>query len=106
MSDKPLAFSPGKVLAQTSLRVIVPLVSGVIAGLVADGIGDTAPRYVLIGLAIGSLVSALWLGTFIASNVARIRRERDEADATATEEHEHTTTERPTGTPGSDAAPR
>lgn len=95
MSERPLAFSPGKVLAQVSLRVIVPLLSGVIAGLVADGIGDTAPRYVLIGLAVGTLVTALWLGTFIASNAARIRRERDEADAIATEEREHTTTERP-----------
>lgn len=95
MSERPLAFSPGKVLAQVSLRVIVPLLSGVIAGLVADGIGDTAPRYVLIGLAVGTLVTALWLGTFIASNAARIRRERDEADAIATEKREHTTTERP-----------
>ena len=106
MSDKPLAFSPGKVLAQVSLRVIAPLLSGVIAGLVADSIGDTAPRYVLIGLAAGTLVSTVWLGTFIASNAARIRRDREGVDATATEEHEHTTTERPTGAPGSDTAAR
>jgi hypothetical protein len=106
MSDKPLAFSPGKVLAQVSLRVIVPLLSGVIAGLVADSTGDTAPRYVLIGLAAGTLVSTVWLGTFIASTVARIRRDRDGADAAATEEHEHTTTERSSGAPGSDATSR
>lgn len=106
MSERAPAFSPGKVLAQVSLRVIVPLLSGVIAGLVADGIGDTAPRYVLIGLAAGTLVSALWLAAFIASNVARIRRERDRSAATATEEHEHSTTERSSGAPGSDTAPR
>lgn len=107
MSETPLAFSPGKVLAQVSLRVILPLLGGVIAGLVADSTGDTAPRYVLIGLAVGTLVSALWLAAFVASTVARIRRERDaEEAATGSEEHEHTTTERSTGAPGSDDAPR
>jgi len=82
------------VLAQVSLRVIVPLLGGVIAGLVADGIGDTAPRFVLIGLAGGTLVSAVWLRSFITSNVARLRRERDAAAATASEEHEHNGTGR------------
>lgn len=95
MSERPPGFAPGMVLAQVSLRVIVPLLGGVIAGLLADGIGDTAPRYVLIGLAGGTLVSALWLGTFVAANVARMRREREEAPAMDPEEHEHTTTEGP-----------
>ena len=94
------------VLAQVSLRVIVPLLSGVIAGLVADSIGDTAPRYVLIGLAAGTLVSILWLATFIASSGARLRREREEHEAAASEEHEHSTTERSAGASGSDPAPR
>jgi hypothetical protein len=107
MSERPPVWSPGKVLAQVSLRVIVPLVSGVIAGLVADSIGDTAPRYVLIGLAAGTLVSILWLATFIVSSAARLRREREEYEAAAaSEEHEHTTTERPAGATGSDPAPR
>jgi hypothetical protein len=106
MSETPLAFSPGKVLAQVSLRVILPLLAGGIAGLVADSAGGTAPRYVLIGLAVGTLVSALWLGAFIASTVARIRRERDTAGAAAREEHEHTTTERSAGAPGTDDTPR
>ena len=97
MSQQRPAFAPGVVLAQVSLRVIVPLLGGVIAGLVADGIGDTAPRYVLIGLAGGTLVSALWLRAFITSNVVRMRRERDEVAATATEQHEHN---RPEGNGG------
>jgi F0F1-type ATP synthase assembly protein I len=87
------------VLAQVSLRVIVPLLVGVIAGLVADAIGDTSPRYVLIGLAGGTLVSALWLRSFVVSTAARMRRERDEADATATEKHEHNGTEGKGGAP-------
>jgi F0F1-type ATP synthase assembly protein I len=68
------------VLAQVSLRVIVPLLVGVIAGLIADSVGGTAPRYVLIGLAGGTLVSALWLRTFVSGNVARLRRDREERE--------------------------
>lgn len=94
MSEQRPGFAPGMVLAQVSLRVILPLLVGVIAGLVADGVGQTAPRYVLIGLAGGTLVSVLWLRSYIAANVARMRRERDDAGATGAEEHEHTTTER------------
>jgi hypothetical protein len=107
MSQRPPGFAPGMVLAQVSVRVIVPLLIGVIAGLVADGIGDTSPRYVLIGLAGGTLVSVLWLRAFVTSNVARMRRERDEpADATVTEKHEHNGSEGKGGAPESDRTPR
>jgi F0F1-type ATP synthase assembly protein I len=81
------------VLAQVSLRVILPLLAGVIAGLTADRIGQTAPLYALIGLVGGTLVAVLWLRAFIRSSVARMRREREGSGA-AGEEHEHTTTER------------
>lgn len=94
MSEQRPAWAPGMVLAQVSLRVIVPLLAGVIAGLVADSIGQTAPRYVLIGLAAGTLVSALWLRAFIGSNVARMRRESERLPGPGAEEHEHSTTER------------
>lgn len=94
------------VLAQVSVRVIVPLLVGVIAGLVADSLGDTSPRYVLIGLVGGTLVSALWLRSFVISNAARMRRERDEADATATEKHEHNGSEGEGGAPESGSTAR
>lgn len=94
MSEQRPAWAPGMVLAQVSLRVILPLLAGVIAGLVADGIGQTAPLYVLIGMAGGTLVSVLWLRAFIRSNVVRMRREREGSGAAGAEEHEHTTTER------------
>jgi hypothetical protein len=95
MSEQRPAWAPGMVLAQVSLRVILPLLAGVIAGLWADGIGQTAPLYVLIGMVGGTLVSVLWLRAFIASNVARMRRhERERAAGPGAEEHEHTTTER------------
>jgi len=101
MSQRPPGFAPGTVLAQVTLRVIVPLLGGVIAGLVADSIGDTAPRYVLIGLAGGTLISALWLRTFVVSSADQMRREREAADATATEKHEHNGTEGTGGAPES-----
>ncbi|HEX7171109.1 MAG TPA: hypothetical protein VF365_00720 [Candidatus Limnocylindria bacterium] len=82
------------VLAQFSLRVILPLLAGVIAGLMADRIGQTAPLYALIGLVGGTLVSILWLRAFIRSSVARMRREREDTGVPGAEEHEHTTTER------------
>ncbi len=77
----------------------MPLLVGVIAGLVADATGDTAPRYVLIGLAGGTLISALWLRIFVASSANRMRREREAADATATEKHEHNRSEGNGGAP-------
>ena len=94
MSEQRPAWAPGMVLAQVSLRVILPLLAGVIAGLVADRIGQTAPLYALIGLTGGTLVSVLWLRAFIRSSVARMRREREDSGTAGAEEHEHTTTER------------
>jgi positive regulator of sigma E activity len=94
MSEQRPAWAPGLVLAQVSLRVILPLLAGMIAGLVADRIGQTAPLYALIGLVGGTLVSVLWLRAFIRSSVARMRHEREDSGAAGAEEHEHTTTER------------
>jgi F0F1-type ATP synthase assembly protein I len=93
MSEQRPSFVPGLVLAQVSLRVILPLLGGAIAGLLADRIGQTAPQFVLIGMVGGTLVSILWVRAFIVSNVRRIRQEH-EARAAGAEEHEHTTDER------------
>jgi hypothetical protein len=95
MTEQRPSFVPGMVLAQVSLRVILPLLGGAIAGLVADGIGQTAPMFVLIGMAGGTLVSILWLRAFIVSGVKRLRHQDDRPAAAGAEEHEHTTTERP-----------
>ena len=94
------------VLAQVSVRVIVPILIGVIAGLIADGIGGTSPRYVLIGLVGGTLISALWLRSFVASNAARMRRESDEAARATATESEHNGPEGEGGAPGSGSAAR
>ena len=95
MTEQRPSFVPGMVLAQVSLRVILPLLGGAIAGMVADGIGQTAPLFVLIGLAGGTLVSILWLRAFIVSGAERLRQGRDGATALGAEEHEHKTAERP-----------
>lgn len=88
MSDERPSFVPGLVLAQVSLRVLVPMLGGAIAGLVADAIARTAPQFVLIGLAAGTLVSILWLRSFIVSNVRRIRLEEERRRAARSEEDE------------------
>ena len=95
MTKQRPSFVPGMVLAHVSLRVILPLLGGAIAGLVADRIGQTAPLFVLIGIAVGTIVSVLWLRAYIVSGVRRLRRDDDRAAATGAEEHEQSTTERP-----------
>ena len=95
MTEQRPSFVPGMVLAQVSLRVILPLLGGAIAGMVADGVGQTAPLFVLIGLAGGTLVSILWLRAFIVSGAERLRQERGGATVPGAEEHEHKTAERP-----------
>jgi cation transporter-like permease len=95
MTEQRPSFVPGVVLAQVSLRVILPLLGGVIAGMVADGIGQTSPQFALIGLAGGTLVAILWVRAFIVSGVKRLRHDPDRSGTAGAEEHEHTTTERP-----------
>jgi hypothetical protein len=73
MTHQRQSFGPGRVLGQVTLIVALPLIGGVVAGLIADGALGTSPLFVLSGLAIGSLVTVLWLRGFITSNVARMR---------------------------------
>jgi len=73
MAEQRQSFGPGRVLAQVTLIVALPLLGGVVAGLVVDGIARTAPLFALSGMAIGTLVGILWLRSFITSNAARLR---------------------------------
>jgi hypothetical protein len=93
MTQQRQSFGPGRVLAQVTLIVALPLLGGVIAGLVADGNLGTSPLFVLSGLVIGTLVTALWLRWFIRTNVSRLRRE-EPAVGPGAEQHEQSTTER------------
>lgn len=93
MTHQRQSFGPGRVLAQVTLIVVLPLLGGVIAGLVADGAMEASPLFVLSGLAIGALVTAVWLRWFITTNVARLRDEGP-AVGPGAEEHDQSTTER------------
>jgi hypothetical protein len=73
MAEQRQSFGPGRVLGQVTLIVALPLLGGVVAGLVIDGIAGTTPLFVLSGLVIGSLVTILWLRSFITTNAARLR---------------------------------
>ena len=52
-----------KILGQVTAIMVIPMVGGAVAGLVIDGNLGTSPLYVLLGLAAGTLISAIgiWL---------------------------------------------
>lgn len=52
-----------KIMGLVTLIMVIPIVGGSVAGLVLDGVFGTSPLLVLIGLAVGSLISAtgIWL---------------------------------------------
>ena len=67
----------------------LPLALGLVAGLIADAMLRTSPLFVLSGLAIGTLVTVIWLRGFITSNVTRLRGTEPPAE-TATGEKRQT----------------
>jgi hypothetical protein len=73
MTEQRQSFGPGRVLGQVSMIVALPVLGGVVAGLIADAMLRTSPLLVLSGLAIGTLVTVIWLRGFITSNVSRLR---------------------------------
>ena len=52
-----------KILGQVTAIMVIPMVGGAVAGLVIDENLGTSPLYVLLGLAFGTLISAIgiWL---------------------------------------------
>jgi hypothetical protein len=52
-----------KILAQVTAIMVIPMVGGVVIGLVADGLLKTPPLFVMIGIVAGTIVSAIgiWL---------------------------------------------
>jgi F0F1-type ATP synthase assembly protein I len=47
------------------------MVGGAVAGLVIDGMQGTTPLYVLIGLAVGTLISAIGIWLLIRAGVRK-----------------------------------
>jgi hypothetical protein len=60
-----------KILAQVTAIMVIPMVGGAVAGLVIDGMQGTSPLYVLIGLAVGTLISAIGIWLLIRSGVRK-----------------------------------
>ena len=60
-----------KILAQVTAIMVIPMVGGAVAGLVIDGMLETSPLYVLLGLAVGTLISAIGIWLLIRAGVRR-----------------------------------
>ncbi len=52
-----------KIMAQVTAIMVIPMVGGAVAGIVIDMALGTSPLFVLIGLLLGSAISAggIWL---------------------------------------------
>jgi F0F1-type ATP synthase assembly protein I len=54
---------PARILGEVTLIMVIPMLGGVVIGLVLDAQAGTSPIFVLGGLALGSITSAagIWL---------------------------------------------
>jgi len=52
-----------RILGHVTLIMVIPLLGGTVAGLVADKVLGTSPLFVLSGFAVGNLIAAagIWL---------------------------------------------
>lgn len=62
---------PGRILGEVTLIMLVSMLGGVVVGLLLDAQAGTSPIFVLGGLVVGSLASAIGIGLYI-----RVRRPR------------------------------
>jgi len=62
---------PGRILGEVTLIMAVPMLGGVVAGLLVDAQAGTSPIFVLGGLVLGSLTSAISIWLYV-----RVRRPR------------------------------
>jgi F0F1-type ATP synthase assembly protein I len=60
-----------KILGQVTAIMMIPMVGGTVLGLVVDGIAGTSPLLTLIGLAIGTLISATGVALLIRSGMRK-----------------------------------
>jgi F0F1-type ATP synthase assembly protein I len=71
-----------RILGHVTLILTVPMVGGVVLGLVLDAMLDTSPMLVLGGLAVGSLAAAMGVWLYIR---AHTRARTDGPDEQANE---------------------
>ncbi len=60
-----------KILAQVTAIMVIPMVGGAVAGIVLDAMLGTTPLCVLLGLAIGTVVSAIGIWLLIRAGVRK-----------------------------------
>jgi ABC-type nickel/cobalt efflux system permease component RcnA len=60
-----------KILAQVTAIMVIPIMGGVVAGLILDRSLDTSPLLVLSGLAGGTLIAAIGIWLLIRAGVRR-----------------------------------
>jgi len=60
-----------KVFGLVTAIMVIPMVGGAVAGLILDETLGTAPLYVLIGLAVGTLISAIGIGLVLREGARR-----------------------------------
>ena len=60
-----------KILAQVTAIMVIPMVGGAVAGLILDGMTGASPLFVLLGLAIGTLISAVGIWLLIRAGVRK-----------------------------------
>ena len=60
-----------KILAQVTAIMVIPMVGGAVIGLVIDGMLGTSPLSVLLGLGVGSLISAIGVWLLIRAGVRK-----------------------------------
>lgn len=60
-----------KLMGLVTLIMVVPIVGGAIIGLIADGAFGTSPKWVLIGLGVGSLIAAIGIWLLVRAGLRR-----------------------------------
>jgi hypothetical protein len=60
-----------KIFGLVTAIMVIPMVGGAVTGLIVDGTLGTSPLYVLIGLAVGTLISAIGIGLLIRAGARR-----------------------------------
>ena len=60
-----------RILAQVTAIMVIPMVGGAVAGIVLDGLQGTSPLFVLIGLVVGTLISAIGIWLLIRAGVRK-----------------------------------
>lgn len=65
-----------KILGQVTAIMVIPVVGGAVAGLVLDGMLGTSPLCVLLGMGVGTLVSAIGIWLLIRAGVRKGYTER------------------------------